>query len=280
MRRRVVTPCSPITDQSLAAGLEVATALGLEVEVDRSAATGKFWLAGDDETRARSLMAALSDCDQVWLARGGYGAGRLVTMAGAGLQKSWRGSLWAFSDGTAFLAEAFRCGLPAWSAPPLSQLERLDENSRSRLVSAMTTGEVSALPVIGDDEATVKGRLFVANLAVLVSLIGTPLMPSFEHTVLVVEDVNEPAFRVDRFFWQLSTSGGLDGVVALVAGDFTGISEAEHEGIMAVLEEVARVHRMPLWSGLAVGHGKRNACLPIGAEVVVGAGRLEVLSYG
>jgi muramoyltetrapeptide carboxypeptidase len=122
----------------------------------------------------------------------------------------------------------------------------------------------------------VAGRLFVANLAVLASLVGTPLMPNLEGALLVVEDVNEPAFRVDRFLWQLMAGGALRGVVGLVAGAFTGVAERERAAIGMVLAEVGAALAVPVVSGLPVGHGEANACLPIGRLAWLREGRLEV----
>lgn len=275
--RRALAPASPIAPEVLAAGLGVAEALGLAVEVDPSvyAEPGtRAWLAGSDEARGAALMAALAEREQVWMARGGYGSGRLVTWA-AGLEAAWSGSLWAFSDGTALLARAFAWGKPAWSAPPVSQLPRLDAESKTRLVAAMKDGTVAPCPgleALGAPDA-VEGRLFAANLAVLASLCGTPLMPDLAGVVLAVEDVNEPPFRLDRFFWQLASAGALDGVVALVAGEFSGASD---EDVGHVLREVGAQRRIPVWTGLPLGHGERNACLPIGKRARLVDGRLEV----
>lgn len=289
--RRVVTPASPVGDEALEAGLCVARELGLEVEVG---VTGQGWdlrhyLAGDEAMRAGALTRALSVCDQVWMARGGYGSGRLVAFAGEGLRESWRGSLWGFSDGTVLLARAYAWGKEAWSAPPLVQVARLDAESRARLVAAMRFGTVAPFsglevmrPEVGARDGEVEGRVFVANLAVLASLCGTAFMPNLAGALLVVEDVNEPAFRVDRFFWQLVAAGALRGVVGLVAGQFTGVDERERTAIAAVLTEVGGVLGVPVVSGLPVGHGEANASLPIGrrARLLVGQRRLEVISAG
>lgn len=280
---RVVSPASPVTDEVLALGCGLASELGLELELELTApglhqgmetsfaAGGRHYLAGSDLLRAEVLTRALSECQQVWMARGGYGSARLLTVADEGLRERWRGSLWAFSDGTALIAMAYAWGRSAWSAPPLSQLPRLDGESRVRLVEAMRYGRVAPFEglevtgrALGETVGEVEGKLFVANLAVLASLCGTPLMPSLEGALLVVEDVNEPAFRVDRFFWQLMASGALCGVRALVAGAFTGVDEREQVAIAAVLAEVGRALGVPVVFGLPVGHGERNACLPIG----------------
>lgn len=287
--RRVVTPASPVGDEALMAGVSAARELGLEAEVEVTgvALDGRHYLAGDDALRAGVLMRALSACEQVWMARGGYGSGRLVVEAGHALRESWSGSLWGFSDGTVLLARAHAWGRAAWSAPPLVQVPRLDPESRARLVAAMQFGVVapfSGLEVMrreaGDTGGEVEGEVFVANLAVLASLCGTALMPSLEGALLVVEDVNEPAFRVDRFFWQLMAAGALRGIVGLVAGHFTGVDERERAAIAAVLVEVGGVLGVPVVSGLPVGHGEANACLPIGrrARLFLGEGRLEVRS--
>ena len=276
---RVVAPASPVAPEVLAAGLAVAAELGLAVEVDPTvyvAPESRRWLAASDEARGAALSHALATSEHVWMARGGYGSGRLVTRT-EGLAAAWKGTLWAFSDGTALLARAFAWGKPAWSAPPVSQLPRLDSESKARLVAAMKGGAVAPSTGLealsGDAGQVVEGRLFAANLAVLASLCGTPLMPDLAGAVLAIEDVNEPPYRLDRFFWQLVSAGALDGVVALVAGTFSG---GENDDVHQVLCEVGEQRRIPVWTGLALGHGERNACWPIGRRVRLGHGSLEL----
>lgn len=273
-RWRVVTPASPIRPEVLAAGLEAARELGFALDVGPAGPPGPLpFLAGEDDARARELADAIPRYDHLYLARGGYGSSRLLGRGSGPIGRAQaarvaRGdaatALWAFSDGTSLLGHWFASGWPCWSAPPLSQWPRLDVESRERLVLAKAgvVPAFSALTAVVPGEA--RGRLFAANLAVLASLAGTPLMPSLEGCVLALEDIHEPAFRVDRFLWQLRESGALAGVRAFVAGDFTGVATSEIDVIGRVFAELAGALGVPCVAGLPFGHGERNACLPLG----------------
>jgi muramoyltetrapeptide carboxypeptidase LdcA involved in peptidoglycan recycling len=81
-------------------------------------------------------------------------------------------------------------------------------------------------------------------------------------------------------FQQLVGSGVLDGVVGLVVGDFTGVSERELDGIGVVIRELADQRGWVCASGLPVGHGARNACLPMGRQVRLEVGVSGRLSVG
>ncbi len=296
-RLGIVVPAGPITSEYLAAGLELARRLGLEVEcaesLARDVAGERFWLNGDDETRGAALVAALRqqgehEVDGVWMARGGYGSARALGVAMGALVQAQAArerpaSMWGFSDGTVLVGHWADRGWESWHAPALIQLPRLDEDSLERLKEAVSGLRVRPFEGLSAVRSgTVEGRLVGGNLAVLCSLVGTPLMPRLggdTPSILVVEDVNEAAYRVDRMFQQLVGAGVLDGVVGLVVGDFTGVSERELEGIGVVVRELAELRGWVCASGLPVGHGARNACLPMGrlARLEVGvSGRLSV----
>lgn len=281
---RVIAPSGPVDADALQAGLAAAERLGVEA-VCAAADGGAVgldeapWLAGGDTDRAERWATAVAARPRgIWMARGGVGAMRVLAAAGeriAVAQGERPVPIWAFSDGTALLADAWTRGWPAWMAPPVVQLVRLDAASLARTGAAMRDGEVTefarlevfAAPSGGEGEA-VEGPLFAANLAVLASLCGTPWQPDLTGAIVVLEDVAEVGYRVDRLVHQLFHAGVLTGVAGLVWGDFTGVSEAEAPRIGRFLRafsaECPALTGVPVVGGLPVGHGARNAPLPIG----------------
>lgn len=273
----LVAPSGPVRPDALAAGLEVLAAWGVRVALASASAAptsppdqrAPGYLAGPDAARAAQLIAAVDDAAAtggvVWTVRGGYGAARTLAAA-PGLFTTHRAApLWAFSDGTALLAAWDGAGWPAWLAPPVSQLPRLDQASAARVRAAWHEDRVDPFEGLRPLRAgQAAGPLGGGNLCLLASLVGTPWAPDLRGRVLVLEDVGEAPYKVDRMFTQLRLAGALAGVVGLVLGDFTGVSPAQAAEIEGFFARQAAALGVPAAAGLPVGHGVRNAPLPMG----------------
>jgi muramoyltetrapeptide carboxypeptidase len=113
------------------------------------------------------------------------------------------------------------------------------------------------------------GRLAGGNLALLAALVGTPYAPRFAGAVVVLEDVNEPVYRVDRMLRQLLMAGALTGCRALVFGHCTRCPEpCDDDGrrtLAAVVAEAAGLLSVPAALGVPVGHVEDQWTLPLGA---------------
>ncbi len=306
--RRVVAvlPAGPASWPEVAEGEACLARLGVDVHIPdtlRDAAPGAPpWLAGPDLWRAGAVAAAITDptAGALWTIRGGFGSARLL---GAGAQllveaQARRGReglgpmpLVSFSDGTALLAFWVARGWPAFSGPPLTQLRRLSELSEARLRAGLHAGHLAPFSELRPlARGAADGPLFVANLCVLASIVGTPAAPDLAGTVLVLEDTGEPPYKIDRMLTQLALAGALDRIAGLVFADFV----ADRRLPSATLDDLARVlgdfatswcapRGVPVASGLPVGHGRDNAFLPCGraagfiARLEVGAedGRLS-----
>ncbi|GMV43671.1 MAG: peptidase S66 [Myxococcales bacterium] len=281
---RVVAPSGPVPAEPLQSGLAVLRdVLGLDVSLSRGVsgpadggapepAGPDRYLAAPDAWRAWSLVDAIDDpsVDAIWCARGGYGAGRLLPRVADALGRLGK-PLVGFSDVTALHCAAACSGVVTFHGPVVTQLGRLDAESidgARRLLS----GEVGAgglllrvgPPLRGGIAA---GRLAGGNLALLASLCGTPWAPDLTGAVVFLEDVGEPAYRVDRMVWQLRQAAGLDRAAALIVGDFNGVTDEEPAWTRAIWEELARELPCPVVLGAPVGHGARNHALPVGARV-------------
>ena len=126
-----------------------------------------------------------------------------------------------------------------------------------------------------------EGRLVGGNLALVAALVGTPYAWDLDGAILVLEDVSESVYRIDRMLTQLWLSGGLKRVAGLVFGQFTDIPDdapnAERP-LDRLLEEVARQCGVPTLANLALGHIDEQFTLPLGATVTID-GTACTLSY-
>jgi muramoyltetrapeptide carboxypeptidase len=123
------------------------------------------------------------------------------------------------------------------------------------------------------------GRLVGGNLALLSALAGTPYEPDYDGAILVLEDVNESVFRVDRMLTQLRLSGALAQIAAIAFGAFTDAPDEEPSGFDALFGEVAQRLGVPAIAGIPLGHIEEQWTIPLGAiaELDADACTLHVL---
>jgi muramoyltetrapeptide carboxypeptidase len=268
----VVAPCGPFDRPTFERGLAVLASRYRPVFTERIFQAHRY-LAGSDEARAAELQQALDDpqLKAVFLARGGYGAMRLLPALRLGAPKPLVG----FSDATAFHLAMQAQGWRTLHAPVLTQLGTQPADVVARLFDLLEGRSVAPLPgsrtvVPGIAE----GPLIGGNLSVLTRLVGTPYFPSLRGAVLLLEDVGERPYRLDRMWTHLQLAGVLDGVAGLVLGDFTGCEEKDASYSAAqVLDDLAQALGVPCAAGFAIGHGSLNFPVPLGARVRLDADR-------
>ncbi|MCE9992743.1 muramoyltetrapeptide carboxypeptidase [Enterobacter asburiae] len=118
-------------------------------------------------------------------------------------------------------------------------------------------------------EWTCEGQIWGGNLAMLVSLIGTPWLPQIEDGILVLEDINEHPFRVERMLLQLYHAGILGRQSAIVLGSFSGSAPNDYDAgynLETTIDFIRSRLDIPVISGLDFGHEQRTVTLPLGAH--------------
>jgi muramoyltetrapeptide carboxypeptidase len=238
------------------------------------------YLAGGDGARLADLNAALTDesIEAVWCIRGGYGVMRILeTVDYAALRRHPKPVI-GYSDITALHAAiATRCETVTFHGPTargeLSQFSRL--SLERALVGADSCGIAAGARTLVGGRA--RGRLVGGNLALLCALAGTPYAPDYHDAILVLEDVNEAVYRIDRTLTQLRLAGALAGCAAIVFGQFSDIpTDSPEESLGArtlgdVLGEVATSLQVPCIAGAPVGHVADQWTLPLGADAELDA---------
>ncbi|MFT3710117.1 MAG: LD-carboxypeptidase [Archangium sp.] len=269
-RVAVVAPAGPFDRPSFERGLEVLRARYQPVFDERLFDTHRY-LAGTDGSRAEQLQRALSDesIKGIFAARGGYGAMRLLPQLKLEAPKWIAG----FSDITALHLAAQVKGWQSLHAPVLTQLGKQTPDVIERCFSLLEGKGVAPLEgTTSVVSGAAKGPLLGGNLSVLTRLIGTPWLPSLRGSVLLIEDVGERPYRLDRMWTHLKLAGLLDGISGIVFGEFTGCDEKDasytaHE----VMFEFARELGVPCGAGFRIGHGEVNQAVTLGAQVTLDA---------
>jgi muramoyltetrapeptide carboxypeptidase len=266
-RVSVVAPSGPFDRASFDRGVAVLSRR-YEVCFSERIFSSERYLAGPDDARRAELQSALDleGVRAVIAARGGYGAMRLLPRI------KWppkNKALVGFSDITALHLCAQRGGFRSVHGPVITQLGSQPPAVINRLFDLLDGSEVGPLTgrtVIHDGLA--EGPLLGGNLSVLTQLIGTPYVPSFRGAVLLLEDVGERPYRIDRMWTHLVLSGLLDGVAGIVLGEFTACEEKDADYSCAeVLTELASSLGVPCVAGFPIGHGDLNHPVPLGARV-------------
>jgi muramoyltetrapeptide carboxypeptidase len=265
-RVAVVAPAGPFDRPSFEKGLEVLKTRYQPVFTERLFDTHRY-LAGTDAVRGADLQAALdhTEVKAVFAARGGYGAMRLLPSVSLSSPK-W---LVGFSDLTALHCAAQVKGWQSLHAPVLTQLGKqppeVVEHFFAQLEGAPATPLLGSMPLVS---GLAEGPLLGGNLSVLTRLIGTPWFPSLDGAVLLIEDVGERPYRLDRMWQHLVLSGALKGVRGVVLGDFTGCDEKDASYSWAdVLGELVRELGVPAAAGFRIGHGDQNWSVALGRTV-------------
>jgi muramoyltetrapeptide carboxypeptidase len=277
----VVAPAGPFDRGSFDAGLRVLAAR-YRPTFDDSVFAGARYLAGDDARRLDELTAALTDdrVRAVFAARGGYGSMRLLPKLRVGgvAPKLVIG----FSDITALHGALQTAGWVSIHGPVLTQLGTQPGEVAERLFGLLESTEAPAAPLRGAGlvAGVAEGPLIGGNLSVLTRLIGTPYLPPLDGAILLLEDVGERPYRLDRMWTHLALAGAFDRVRGIALGEFTGCEEADADyGSTHVLADLAAATGLPCLAGLPIGHGEVNQPVPLGSRVRLdaGAGTLDFL---
>lgn len=275
----VVAPSGPVPPERLEIGLAVLRSWGLEVREMphvRDTHPVQSYLAGTDAARAADFTAAWLDPDMraVLCARGGYGAHRMVDLVDwAALREAEPKVLVGYSDVTALHeAVAAELGVVTLHGPMPSTRDFLDfpgaqEHLRATLFEPETVQELwrpTAHVLVG---GTATGVTTGGCVSVLATSVGAT---SFEGTtrggIVLLEDTNEAAYRLDSYLTYLRRAGWFDGAVGIALGSWADCEPAE-----PVVTDVLGDLGIPILGELGFGHGEDPVTVPLGVQATLDA---------
>jgi len=269
---------------------ETLRALGFKVREAPNLRARYGHLAGSDRQRADDVNAMFADPTVHGLLgmTGGAGGNRMLPLVDYALVRRHPKFVGGFSDLTALINAVHAktglvtfhspLGASEWNPYSVDHFRRTVMAAEAMLLST-PRGDDDALVPRGGRITTIRGGrargpLVGGNLAVLTSMAGSPYWPRFDGAILVLEDVNEYIYRVDRMLSTLKIAGVLDRVAGVVLGAFTKCEPGEGYGTLT-LDEVFDDHfkslGVPVYAGAQFGHVKRKWTLPIGLPVEIDA---------
>lgn len=287
----LVSPSGPTRPERVERGIELLTEWGLRVTLAPHVFERSGYLAGSDEQRLADLNLAVADDDVrgVLCTRGGYGTQRVVDGLDFAAVRRDPKVVLGFSDITALQLALWRGARlatvhgpgAAWSAV------RTGDVSAASLRDALMSTEPVVLKAAPEDESGpvrlgdgASGRLLGGNLSLLTSSVGTVDQPDLHGAILLLEEIDEPPYKVDRMLLHLRRAGVLDGVAGVALGHFTNCADRWPTSIVDVLGDHLGALGVPVLGGLPVGHGPDQLTVAVGvpATMDVAAGTLTVES--
>jgi muramoyltetrapeptide carboxypeptidase len=282
----VIAPSSPVDQNGLAAGLSLLESWEFRVRVYPAVHEGRGYLAGtSDQQRADDFVAAFADPEiaGVICASGGYGATRLLEKIDWSVPEANPKFFAGFSDITSLHLALNRVGLVTFHAPMVSAgIDRSAYNATCFRRALTSREPLGAIPLPDDSPSlttlvggVARGPLVGGNLTLIAATLGTPWEIDTRGKILVIEDVDEAPYRIDRMLTQLIQAGKLRDARGILFGD-SPTCEKGPEGkpsltLFEVLEDLLVPLGLPLIYGFPCGHSAYRTTLPLGVEAELDA---------
>lgn len=284
-RVAVVAPSSPALEEEIRSGVACLREMGFEPVLGKSC-TGStpsrgYLAAESDAVKVDDLHDAFRDpsVDGIVCLRGGSGAGRLIRHLDAGLIAANPKVFVGYSDITilhAFIAK--HCGLVTFHGPMVASENLWREGpTREAFLRAVCGCEPLGLMQnpAGNDMVCIapgscRGELTGGNLALLCTTIGTDAEIETRDCVVLLEDVDEQPYSIDRMLSHLLNAGKLADAAGILLGEFTEAEPPERSRertVDVVIADLLAPLGIPVLGGFCAGHGETNLTLPLGAPV-------------
>ncbi|MGE5562774.1 MAG: LD-carboxypeptidase [Bacillota bacterium] len=266
MRIAVVAPSCPLKREAAERVEAIVAARGdCEIAIHAQSFLVDGHFAGPDEARLAALRQVMADpsVDAVWFARGGYGSNRIAEAALADVAEAARGKTYmGYSDAGFLLAGLHKAGIEvAWGPMPQDVLRSGGDAAVARALDWLVRRDASAL------EPALEPRAMAFNLTVLSNLLGTPLEPDFSGVELLIEDVSEQLYRIDRAMFHVTASANVRRAARIRLGRVSDIlpNDPEFGGDeSAIVEQWCARSGIPYGGRADIGHDACNRVVPFG----------------
>lgn len=271
----ICSPAGKIKSELVYDAAEVLRNQGWKVEIMPHALGENGNFSGTADERYADLKAAFSDPDvrAILCSRGGYGVVHILERLNKlPLEKDPKWVI-GFSDISALHALMTRKGIASIHSSMASHIKEGASDPDNRDLFAILRGERPAYIFDSHDfdrQGIATGVLRGGNLAVLAELIGTPYDLLQPDSILFIEDVSEPIYKIERIMYQLRMSGLLDNIRGLIIGQFTDYKpDANHDDMESMLRDALAGYDFPVAFNAPIGHVDHNIPLIEGAKVTL-----------
>lgn len=289
----ITATSSPTTEEKVRAAKTRLEEMGFRVKLAESCFSKHGYLAGNDQLRADNLNEMFADqgIDGIICLRGGYGAPKILDKVDFQLIKANPKVFMGYSDITALhMAMNQISGLVTFHGPMAASdiAGGLDDFSRYEFLKAITEPQPMGLipnPENTKVETLVEGRaegvIIGGNLALISATMGTPYEINTKGKIILLEEIGEEPYSVDRMLTQMALAGKFDDAVGIILGDWNDCQPKKHNeslSLMEVFQEIILPYGKPTIFNLKAGHCDPKVTIPFGVRGVLDAttGSLEI----
>ena len=285
----IVAPARKISKTQLEPALNTLKNWGLEPVLSKNIfSSNHSYLAGTDSERCEDFQSMLDDKNikAIFCARGGYGSTRILEAIDfSSLEKSPKWIV-GFSDVTAFHLRLSMFGLASiHGTMPIFFGREESQASVESIRSILFEGacEIEMLADEANRTGRAEGEVVGGNLSLIVDALNTPSDPDTKGKILVVEEVDEYYYKLDRMFTQLRRTDKLQELAGLLVGHMTDIKNSDldfGETVQQIVNHAVRDYSFPIAFSFPSGHHEPNHAWIHGATAVLDVGvNKVVLSY-
>jgi muramoyltetrapeptide carboxypeptidase len=266
MKIAVVAPSCLLKPEAAEAVTAIVAARGdAELFIHPQCFLSDGHFAGPDPARLAALREVMADesIDAVWFARGGYGSNRIAEAAVADLPTAaWSKTYLGYSDAGFLLAAFDKAGLEVAHGPLVQDILRSGgEAATHRVLDWLIRRDEGAL----EPDLKRGQRAMAFNLTVLSNLLGTAIEPDFTGAELLIEDVAEHEYRIDRAMFHLTGSPAIRRVAAIRMGRMSEIPENDPvfgSDAESIVKDWCERSNIPFWGHADIGHDAANRVVP------------------
>ena len=283
----IIAPAGPVKPDLLDKGVQELRRIGYRVVLRDGVLSRRGYFAGEHTRRAESLLGYLDDPEikAIFCARGGYGSNYVVESLSSPavfrrLKRLPPRIVMGYSDNSSlllFLQQ--RLGWVTFQGPMITKDFAEGETAYNRAVfeqvlSSSTSGTTIHSDAFSLRGGVAKGKLLGGCLSLLVATLGTPEEIDTRGAILLLEDIDEKPYRIDRMLFQLRRAGKLRGVKAVIFGEMVGCRQtlSPADELREVIQDALHGLDVPVVFGMRFGHtGGGCLTLPLGVRAQLSA---------
>ncbi|MFZ1289202.1 MAG: LD-carboxypeptidase [Melioribacteraceae bacterium] len=279
----IISPAStPNNLDAIQNGVNYLEKMGYRTKIGENVGKKHGYLAGSDDERLADLHEMFEDksVNAIFSVRGGYGSGRLLDRIDFNIIKKNPKIFVGYSDITALQMSIFKkTGLVTFAGPMVASdfsgeiNEFAEENFWKILTSNKKIGKLhnprdEKFFVLNSGRS--EGKIVGGNLSLIISLMGTDYFPNLKDAILLIEEIGEEPYRVDRMLNQLKLANIFKEVKGIILGRFVDCYEKKFEESAITLNEVIENYfgklKIPVIYSFNHGHIKENLTIPFGVN--------------
>ena len=276
----IVSPASGDSADVINYNISSFKNLGFKIKEGKYLRRKNDYLAASDKERAEDLMEMFKNKEvkAIIAYRGGYGCIRMLPYLDMGVIKKNPKILCGYSDLTVLLNYlSQKTGLITFHGPMINSKISSDEITKNSFLSLLTDESnlinISTRDFKVENKELFRGILCGGNLTMICSTLGTPYEINTRNKILMIEDVNEENYAIDRYLMQLKLSGNLDSCRAFLIGHFTPYNPKTINTILSILLP----YKKPIIYNIPFGHDYPNITLPIGSSILFDAAKDKLI---